>query len=66
MLLVPADSVFQFKFVNKFCYSLISGFIKNKEFVSKHLIMTKNQSSVSLFYSRLSSMSIITQSHINH
>ncbi|KAF4350353.1 hypothetical protein G4B88_030871 [Cannabis sativa] len=52
MLLVPPDSVLQFKFVNKFCYSLISGLINDPKFVSKHLFITKNQSSASLLFKR--------------
>ncbi|XP_060971084.1 uncharacterized protein LOC133037707 [Cannabis sativa] len=50
MLGAPADSVFQFKFANKFWYSLISDFINNPEFVSKHLLIAKNHSSTSLLF----------------
>ncbi|KAF4392173.1 hypothetical protein G4B88_026162 [Cannabis sativa] len=45
-------STTKFKFVNKFCYSQILTFIKHPTFVSKHIGMTKNQSSVSLLFSR--------------
>ncbi|XP_062120037.1 putative F-box protein At4g10190 [Humulus lupulus] len=54
MLLVPADSVVQFKFVNRFFYSLISAFIKDPRFVAKHLLITKNQPFASLFFNSLS------------
>ncbi|XP_062084860.1 putative F-box/LRR-repeat/kelch-repeat protein At1g11620 [Humulus lupulus] len=50
ILSVPADSLVQLKFVNKFCYSLISAFINDPEFVAKHLLLTKNQSSASLLF----------------
>ncbi|XP_062074845.1 uncharacterized protein LOC133778841 [Humulus lupulus] len=52
MLWVPADSLVQYKSVNKFWYSLISAFINDPEFVAKHLLITKNQSSTSLFFRR--------------
>ncbi|XP_062083848.1 putative F-box protein At3g49520 [Humulus lupulus] len=48
MLWVPADSLVQLKFVNKFWYSHMSAFINNPEFVAKHLLITKIQSSLSL------------------
>ncbi|KAM6579049.1 hypothetical protein CsatB_030886 [Cannabis sativa] len=48
MLLVPADCLVEFKLMNKFWYSCISTFIDNPIFVAKHLLMTKNQSSMSL------------------
>ncbi|XP_030500281.2 F-box/kelch-repeat protein At3g06240 [Cannabis sativa] len=59
MLWAPADSVFQFKFVNKFWYSLISGLINNPEFVSKHLLITKNQSTTSLLFN-------LPSPHVDH
>ncbi|XP_062120036.1 F-box/kelch-repeat protein At3g44120-like [Humulus lupulus] len=52
MLWVPADSLVPCKSVNKFWYSLISAFINNPEFVAKHLLFTKNQSSASLLFRR--------------
>ncbi|KAF4364802.1 hypothetical protein F8388_018478 [Cannabis sativa] len=59
LLLLPADSLVQLKFVNKFCYSLISPLINDPEFIAKHLFLTKNQSSASLLF-RLPSP------HVNH
>ncbi|XP_062083843.1 probable F-box protein At3g22720 isoform X2 [Humulus lupulus] len=50
MLWVPADSLLQSKSVNKFWYSHISTFINNPEFVAKHLLITKNQSSLTLLF----------------
>ncbi|KAM6579046.1 hypothetical protein CsatB_030883 [Cannabis sativa] len=48
MLWAPADSLVQFRFVNKFYHTLISSLIKDPEFVAKHLIIAKNKSLVSL------------------
>ncbi|KAM6579028.1 hypothetical protein CsatB_030865 [Cannabis sativa] len=48
MLLVLADSVVECKSVNKFWYSCISTFINDPKFAAKHLLNTKNQSSMSL------------------
>ncbi|KAF4351548.1 hypothetical protein G4B88_000586 [Cannabis sativa] len=50
LFLVPPHSVLQLKFVNKFYYWVISDFINNPTFVSKHLSITKNQSSTSLIF----------------
>ncbi|KAM6598198.1 hypothetical protein CsatA_008722 [Cannabis sativa] len=47
MLLVPADSVVEFKSLNKFWYSCISTFINDPKFVAKHLLNTKSESSIS-------------------
>ncbi|XP_060967043.1 putative F-box protein At3g17500 isoform X2 [Cannabis sativa] len=47
MLLVPADSLVECKSVNKFWYSCISTFINDPKFVAKHLLNTKNESSIS-------------------
>ncbi|KAF4374980.1 hypothetical protein G4B88_004731 [Cannabis sativa] len=48
MLLVPADSLVEFKSLNKFWYSCFSTFINDPKFAAKHLLNTKNQSSMSL------------------
>ncbi|KAM6555253.1 hypothetical protein CsatB_002272 [Cannabis sativa] len=50
MLWVPANSLVQYKVVNKFLYSLISGLINDPKFVSNHLLIAKNQSSASLLF----------------
>ncbi|XP_062120035.1 putative F-box protein At3g10430 isoform X2 [Humulus lupulus] len=59
MLWVPADSLVQFKRVNKFWYSLISDFINDPTFVAKHLLITKDQSSASV-------LSIQPSPHVDH
>ncbi|XP_030505567.2 F-box protein At3g08750-like [Cannabis sativa] len=51
MLLVPADSLVECKSVNKFWYSCISTLINDPKFVAKHLLITKNHSSMSLLCS---------------